>query len=341
MLHPAGRRWILSVMRRWIAWVGFVVGCYNPTPQPGLPCAENDACPGGQTCVVGVCRLDDGSGTPDARTDGPLAPDASIDGPPADAAPDGPPADLDGDGIANAVDNCPTAQNLDQHDEDNDSEGDVCDNCPHIANATQANVMEGAGGADAVGDACDPNPTTPGDTIARFIPFHVMPTGVTTQGTWAVSGDSFVKSGMAPGELIVSGVRDRVTIEVGGAQIASATAWSGLILTFGEAAGKYHYCGYDQSVDDIHDGVLGEYDGTNWNWIFATRHYLPSPLAGAYKITVVSDPATDHAICTTSDARGIGATGSRSTPALTPGTVGIRIDEMSARLDYLIIFGTP
>jgi len=338
MLQPAGRRWILSVMRRWIAWVGLVVGCYNPTPQAGLPCAENDACPGGQSCVVGVCRLDDGSAPPDARTDGALDPDASLDGPPADAAPDGPPADLDGDGIANAVDNCATAQNVDQHDEDNDAVGDVCDNCPHVANATQANVMEGAGAADAVGDVCDPNPTTAGDTIARFIPFHVLPTGVTTVGNWAVSGDSFVKSGMANGELIVSGVRDRVTIEVGGTQIASATAWSALVLTFGESAGKYHYCGYEQPVDDLHDGVLGVYDGVDWSWIHATRHYLPSPLAGSYKISVLTEPAMDRASCTTVDARGTGATGPRSAPSLTPGTIGIRSEDMSHRLDYLIIF---
>jgi len=338
LLRVARHGAILSVMRRWLVWVGLVAGCYDPTPQAGLPCAENAACPSGQTCVVGVCRIE-GSGALDARVDG--APDdAGPDAPPADASPDGPPTDLDGDGIANAVDNCPTAQNADQHDEDADIVGDVCDNCPHVANTTQANAMEGVGGADAVGDACDPNPTTPGDTIERFIPFHVMPVSVTTEGNWAVSQDSFVKSGTGYATLNVLGVRSRFTVEVGGAHISSATASSWLVVSFGGAAGKFHYCGYDQSVADIHSGVLGYYDGVDWSWIHATEHYLPSPLAGAFKIAVFADATLNTATCTTTDARVTGATGVRATPELAPGTIGLRSDEMSHRIDYLIIFGS-
>ena len=55
-------------------------------------------------------------------------------------------------------------------DEDGDGVVDWCDNCPAVANASQANTSEtGAGGAaDAVGDACDPNPTAGGDSIFYF-----------------------------------------------------------------------------------------------------------------------------------------------------------------------------
>lgn len=319
-------------MGRWIALLG-LVACYAPSAQPGLPCAANGSCPNGQTCVTGVCLIS-GSETPDATID------PTDDAPPPDApSPDGPPSDVDGDGIANALDNCSTTQNADQHDEDDDTVGDVCDNCPHVSNTTQANVMEGSAGADMVGDACDPNPTIAGDTIDRFISFHVVPTGVTTTGTWTVSQDSYVRSGTNPATLIVDGVRQRFTAEVGGAEISSAAAGSWLVMSFGENNGRYHDCGFDQIVDDIHDGVLGYQDGTDWNMIFAVHHFMPAALDGPYKIAVTADAAQKRSWCTTSDARGTAATGSRTTSDLAAGTIGIRSDDMSHRLDYLIIFG--
>ncbi len=48
----------------------------------------------------------------------------------------------------------------------------------------------------------------------------------------------------------------------------------------------------------------------------------------------------DRAACTTSDSRGSAATGNRDTSDLVPGQVGIRSDNMSHRIDYLIIFGS-
>ena len=71
------------------------------------------------------------------------------------------------------------------HDEDGDGVIDVCDNCPTISNADQANVGETDAGQapDAVGDACDPHPTTSGDVIALFIPFTGGAAGTRTTGT--------------------------------------------------------------------------------------------------------------------------------------------------------------
>ena len=59
------------------------------------------------------------------------------------------------------------------HDEDGDGIPDVSDNCPTVQNADQLNLMEIKNGeaADAVGDACDPDPIETGDTIAFFAPF--------------------------------------------------------------------------------------------------------------------------------------------------------------------------
>lgn len=48
------------------------------------------------------------------------------------------------------------------HDEDGDGVADVEDVCPHLADSQRD------GDGDRVGDACDPNPVDPRDTIARF-----------------------------------------------------------------------------------------------------------------------------------------------------------------------------
>jgi len=336
ILHAARAEAILSSMHRWVALLGFLGGCYSPEVAPGRPCAENRACPSGQSCMRGVCSFETGT---DASTDGssdPFGDATSPDGP----SPDGPPSDLDADGIANAMDNCPTANNPDQHDEDVDTVGDACDNCPHVSNAIQANTMEGAAGADPVGDACDPNPTTGGDTIERFLSFHVMPAGVTTVGTWTLAQDAFVKSGMGRAELVVAGVRSRYTVAIGGAELSSGGTNPWVTIFFGQEAGKYHDCGYDQPTADLHDGVLGYYDGTDWSLLYAVHHNLATPLAGAFQLVLTADATLNQAACTTSDSRGTAATGNRGTPVLVPGQVGIRSDNMSYRIDYLIIFGS-
>jgi len=100
-------------------------------------------------------------------TDGPVAVD-SDQPPPLDSEVDG-----DNDGIVDDDDNCPQLVNSTQADEDGDGVGNACDNCPHLTNTNQANSGETALGnlVDAVGDACDPQPTTGGNTIALFLPF--------------------------------------------------------------------------------------------------------------------------------------------------------------------------
>ena len=76
-------------------------------------------------------------------------------------------SDLDGDGVPNQQDNCPSAPNADQKnndypedllgdacddDDDNDGVPDVSDNCPFVKNPDQKNHD-----ADGLGDVCDPD----------------------------------------------------------------------------------------------------------------------------------------------------------------------------------------
>ncbi len=64
-----------------------------------------------------------------------------------------PDTDTDTDTVADCLDNCINAPNLDQANADSDSFGDACDNCPGITNENQID-----GDGDGVGDDCDPCP---------------------------------------------------------------------------------------------------------------------------------------------------------------------------------------
>jgi len=256
---------------------------------------------------------------------------------------DGAPSDVDSDGVTNASDNCVDQANPDQHDEDGDLLGDVCDNCPHVANATQANVMEPAGQADAVGDACDPRPTIGGDTIERFIGFQAMPVGVTLTGTWTIAADAAEKPGTGVATLVVGGVRSHVTVEVGGELLTFRQAFSTLHVTVGETAGTYT-CGYldeiFEATPDFHNGVFGQELATGWELLSADNHFLANRLAGAFTIQAGADPTEGRVRCTTTDARGSGIA-NRAAPQLGPGAVGVRSDGFGYRIEYLIVYGTP
>jgi hypothetical protein len=112
-------------------------------------------------------------------------------------APDAPPPpDTDGDGVVDADDNCPDVPN-DQADADQDGAGDRCDNCPLVANPEQELV----GDDDAVGTACDPHPTVPGDCMVLFETFT---RGADFGQTWALVGGVAATLEARDGELVVA-----------------------------------------------------------------------------------------------------------------------------------------
>ncbi len=68
------------------ALLGFAA-CYSPDPPANLPCGDGEACPIGQSCRLGICRVDGEGGPLDADPSG----DGSTgDAPMTDAAPDAP-----------------------------------------------------------------------------------------------------------------------------------------------------------------------------------------------------------------------------------------------------------
>ena len=311
-----------------------LAGCYEPFPPSGVPCNDGEAssCPVGQMCIRGTCR---GMA---AGMDGSMIPEVDA------FIPDGSPADLDADGVANAADNCPNKHNPDQHDEDADAVGDVCDNCPHVANANQAMTGEAAT-PNGVGDACDPRPQSPGDTIQKFYAFNVPPAGATTEGTWAVEGDAYKLTGGGLASLIVTGTRDKATVEIAGT-VDSTTPDLFLAVTAGEANNQYYDCGYYDCVNcdglqtDFHNAWIEHFYGNGFDTL-ATNHELPQRLSGAFTIRITADSTQDRVTCTTNDARGAATKQVTNAGQLLPGAIGVRSEFASYRLRYLVVFGQP
>jgi Thrombospondin type 3 repeat len=300
-----------------------VAGCFAPSPPSGAPCDTDEQCPSSQRCIVGACQKSGGGNTPDA-----------------DGSTDGPPNDVDNDGILNTADNCPSMGNMDQHDEDADGLGDVCDGCPHLANADQLD-----GDSDGVGDACDPRPATAGDTIARFISFHVIPADVSTPlGSWTVANDVYRNaSNFNDAEFTVTGTRDKIVVEIAGTveQVQGET-W--LVISAGEYGNpsKFYSCGYidfpamGNNPAEYFNNVIEYYNGTDFSLRASNTH--PQRLAGAFTIRMAADSIANQVRCTTIDARQTANTQDSQANNLQQGYVGVKSYGATFTVRYMIIF---
>jgi Thrombospondin type 3 repeat len=321
---------------RWTMFVlGLVVGCFNPRAQPGAHCGEGNVCPDPLVCVNGVCENDDGN-TTDATPQMDAPPDVLEFDAMIDAVTT--PADNDGDGVPNTADNCVAMFNTDQHDEDNDSVGDLCDNCPHVANATQTNDLDN----DSVGDICDPNPTLGGDSIARFLPMHVAPAQVAESGGWTQGADSRIHATTAKASMVVlGGPWTNTIIEISGKHLVNLVPLVWIGATVGEAATGYYHCGYEEQNDgtpDYHRGMTGHGIADTWDFDAEIDHYNAARLSGAFKIRLTGDATGNTMNCWVSDTRGTVMTGSMAAPLLDPGNAGVRSENISFEVNYIVVF---
>lgn len=159
---------------------------------------------------------------------------AACSGPGDSSMPDGPilrpdnDSDLDFDTVPNDIDNCPTASNAFQGNEDGDTFGDACDPCPTVADD---NPTDGDG--DMVADACDPKPIIIGDRIAHFEGFHQgAPQGWDTAGSWSTNNDQLVGSATGDGHfslIVTDRTRETISASITITSVAGAASYVGLV----------------------------------------------------------------------------------------------------------------
>jgi hypothetical protein len=123
-------------------------------------------------------------------------------------------ADEDGDTVADAVDNCRSTPNTDQHDEDADTIGDACDDCPLVPDPDQRDIGDG----DGVGDRCDPHPVEAGDCLVRFDSFEGEFTGwdVTGATPQLAKGSVTLAPGATGATMLAHGLDGVYDVEVAG-----------------------------------------------------------------------------------------------------------------------------
>jgi len=326
-----------------IAAGAVLAGCYQPTFPEALPCSESRRCPAGQTCRNDQCvRPED---LPDDA-----APDAAEDAvlPSVDAGPDGPPGDRDRDGVLDPDDNCPDDPNSGQNDEDDDGVGNVCDNCPHRANPKQENMLDRPV-PDGVGDACDPNPSVSGDTIAFFDAFDTLdPARWQSMGgsVEAKDGRVYVTPSAAGGvgDLILREPIDAFSIVVRargtdtvGTEIRGFGAWVG---ASGTVPPTGFLCEHSTPLPDI-----ATHTRVRLVEVSAGRTVLKESEAlafGTFQLTVLRNLSNPKALCCFLS--GAGGGGSDDPNAcgdvtLGPGRVGLRAVGLPTRFDWIVVFG--
>lgn len=263
----------------------------------------------------------------------------------ADALP--PDQDLDLDGVPNALDDCPTVANTDQHDEDHDARGDACDGCPHLAD--DAADADG----DGVGDACDPSPTA-ANRIRAFLPFAgpAFPPGwaAAAQGTsWTVVGDDLAI------QLVDANVGAITAATPAGSRVKVETELTiDAVNPLGSgspgrnAAIVDHDVGAPGSEDTLMFGLHQDLNTSNpaevVGFVLSAGAFSSEFLRVSTGAPIV--PGTRYHLTYTRDAssRMVSAepgTAGGATAAGTGGDLGVRVRGVTARIHYVIVIADP
>jgi len=257
-----------------------------------------------------------------------------------DASTGNPNGDTDGDGVVDAIDNCPTMPNADQHDHDGDGRGDVCDVCPHLVDAG------GDADGDGVGDACDPRPTEAGDRIALFEGFYGPVTWTPVIGdAWQVSNGAVVENDTMMQHQIVSGanlgnvfIEARVRVDQLTMNPQSRKS-VGLVLGYRDPA-DYFFCGLaapggDAEVDagKVGDGSFDYNQNT-----FAAQ--MPGDWTTLQARTTQAPGQQTHLDCA-GHRSAIDTQTGYDTDADAGGDIGLRTNGADASFDYVFVVEVP
>jgi hypothetical protein len=223
----------------------------------------------------------------------------------------GPGGDADGDGIDNGDDNCPTIYNAEQDNRDGDD----------------------------VGDACDPNPDTPGDTI------HSVTFFTGTLGSW--SPDVISSWQLQASSVITTGPADatdtRLSLDVPAGQPTIAIDFSvpdggddngsgsNIIRMFATRPGEAYYCRLGNSSGTVGPNTMRLYASAS----LLSESQFPGAARNVSQFT--RDPAgsrcATNAISIAADAGAPVGTGSF---AITIAAAGITFELFSA-----VIYDVP
>jgi hypothetical protein len=237
--------------------------------------------------------------------------------------------------VDDILDNCPSAANADQHDEDGDGVGDVCDVCPGDADSGQAD-----GDGDGVGDVCDPRPAQAGDRLLVFDPFtRLDPAWTIVSGGWLIEDDALVTPSTDRGQLLR---RDDITAARLAIRLRATVA--GFVGT------DVHNVGIVTTLDATNSGVMCDGIGASGITDRVAVHSLqnntagnplvfesrsPVPLGAPFRLTHQDLGGTIE--CRVADAAAT-ATTTFTVPARQDRGVGIRSNRMASRIDYVAIW---
>ena len=264
-----------------------------------------------------------------------------------DAGTDAPssPLDQDGDGVADAIDDCVTVANPDQHDHDGDGRGDACDVCPHVQDTG------GDADGDGVGDACDPRPTQAGDRIVLFEDFDSAPAWGTWNpvigaNTWRVHDGTIQQSYTDTAYQLVNDGADRdvfvdarFRVDHDSPSLLGRSA-TGLVLGY-QATNDFLFCGVASNFEgtEVDAGrmrpVLGlGYDSASFDsalegdWI-TVQARTSEPAAGTTRISCASHRD------------GVDAQASYDAYRYPDGPIGLRTDGTDTTFDYVFVVEVP
>lgn len=268
-------------------------------------------------------------------------PDAMID------APDASTVDSDGDGFPDATDNCPTVTNPRQANDDGDMLGDVCDACPHVHDSIPSSNDDGDGIGEDCGDPqlseAQPHCIVWFDGFTHDTRFRYQALG---SGDWIIAGGGIAQALNASAAMLLIDtamfrrpkVMTRVTLE--GASAGPVERAMGVVGQVGPTSG---------ALNDGFAAELVQQGLANQSFVTLTEVRAMTPTSTAQEhpsglpievpVAIELDPLATPLVTATATIVDTTASVTRvpMTPALPPGSAGLRTRHVSATFSYLLV----